>query len=103
MKRKINKRLFSTATLAILVTLLLTVAVCYNLLKKQILEMMFQHFENTASAERKKKFAAYIQEKGAELENLAIFEYFKFRKCETPVIEPVRSRARPFTEGRDLG
>lgn len=38
MKRKINKRLFTTATLAILVTLLLTVAVCYNLLKKQILE-----------------------------------------------------------------
>ena len=38
MKRKINKRLFSTATLAILVTLLLTVAVCYNLLKKQILD-----------------------------------------------------------------
>ena len=38
MKRKINKRLFSTATLAIVVTLLLTVAVCYNLLKKQILE-----------------------------------------------------------------
>lgn len=44
------------------------------LLKKQILEMMFQHFESTASAERKKKFAAYIQEKGVELENLAIFE-----------------------------
>ena len=38
MKRKINKRLFSTATLAILVTVLLTVAVCYNLLKKQILD-----------------------------------------------------------------
>lgn len=38
MKRKINKRLFSTATLAILVTLLLTVAVCYNLLKKQIMD-----------------------------------------------------------------
>lgn len=38
MKRKINKRLFLTATLAILATLLLTVAVCYNLLKKQIME-----------------------------------------------------------------
>lgn len=38
MKRKINKRLFLTATLAIVLTLLLTVAVCYNLLKKQILE-----------------------------------------------------------------
>ena len=44
------------------------------LLKKQILEMMFQYFENAASAERKNEFAAYIQEKGAELENLAVFE-----------------------------
>ena len=38
MKRKIYNRLFATATLAIVVTLLLTVAVCYNLLKKQVLE-----------------------------------------------------------------
>lgn len=38
MKRKINKRLLGTATLAIMATLLLTVAVCYNLLKKQIME-----------------------------------------------------------------
>lgn len=38
MKKKINKRLLGTATLAILATLLLTVAVCYNLLKKQIME-----------------------------------------------------------------
>lgn len=38
MKRKINKRLFLTATLAIVMTSLLTVAVCYNLLKKQIIE-----------------------------------------------------------------
>ena len=38
MKRKIYNRLFATATLAIVVTLLLTVAVYYNLLKKQVLE-----------------------------------------------------------------
>lgn len=38
MKKKINRRLLGTATLAILATLLLTVAVCYNLLKKQIME-----------------------------------------------------------------
>ena len=38
MKRRIYNRLFATATLAIVVTLLLTVAVCYNLLKKQVLE-----------------------------------------------------------------
>lgn len=36
MKKKINKSLMGTATLAILATLLLTVAVCYNLLKNQI-------------------------------------------------------------------
>ena len=39
MKRKIYNRLFATATLAIVVTLLLTVAVYYNLLKKQVLEI----------------------------------------------------------------
>ena len=38
MKRKINKSLMGTATLAILATLLLTVAVCYNLYKEQILD-----------------------------------------------------------------
>lgn len=38
MKKKINKRLMGTATLAILTTLLLTVAVCYNLFKNQVLE-----------------------------------------------------------------
>lgn len=38
MKRKINKRLMGTATLAIFSTLLLTVAVCYNLYKTQIIE-----------------------------------------------------------------
>ena len=38
MKRKINKRLMITATLAILSTLLLTVAVCYKLYKNQVLD-----------------------------------------------------------------
>lgn len=38
MKRKINKRLMGTATLAILATLLLTVAVCYKLYKEQVLD-----------------------------------------------------------------
>lgn len=38
MKRKINNRLIGTATLAILVTLLLTVAVCYNIFKNQVME-----------------------------------------------------------------
>ena len=37
MKKKINKRLMGTATLAIFSTLLLTVAVCYNLYKTQVL------------------------------------------------------------------
>lgn len=27
----------------------------------------------------------------------------KFRKCETPLVEPERARARPFPETRDLG
>ena len=27
----------------------------------------------------------------------------KFRKCETPLVEPERARASPFPEGRDLG
>ena len=44
------------------------------LLKKQILEMMFHHFETAASEKRKNEFYAYIKEKGTELENLAIFE-----------------------------
>lgn len=38
MKRKINNRLIGTATLAILATLLLTVAVCYNIFKEQVME-----------------------------------------------------------------
>ncbi len=38
MKRKINRRLLGTATLAILATLLLTVAVCYKLYKNQVLD-----------------------------------------------------------------
>ncbi len=38
MKRKINRRLMGTATLAILATLLLTVAVCYKLYKNQVLD-----------------------------------------------------------------
>ena len=38
MKRKINNSLMGTATLAIVTTLLLTVAVCYHLLKNQIWE-----------------------------------------------------------------
>lgn len=38
MKRKINNRLIGTATLAILATLLLTVAVCYNIFKNQSME-----------------------------------------------------------------
>ncbi|MGN0376672.1 MAG: ATP-binding protein [Suilimivivens sp.] len=48
MKRKINKRLFLTATLAIVATLLLTVAVCYNLLKKQIMEDLQIYAKSTA-------------------------------------------------------
>lgn len=48
MKRKIHKRLFLTATLAILVTLLLTVAVCYNLLRKQIMEDLQVYAKVTA-------------------------------------------------------
>lgn len=48
MKRKINKRLFLTATLAILATLLLTVAVCYHLLKKQIMEDLRVYAKSTA-------------------------------------------------------
>lgn len=48
MKRKINKRLFLTATFAILVTLLLTVAVCYHLLKKQIMEDLQAYTKLTA-------------------------------------------------------
>ena len=27
----------------------------------------------------------------------------KFRKCETPLVEPERAKASPFPEGRDLG
>lgn len=27
----------------------------------------------------------------------------KFRKCETPLVEPERARASPFPETRDLG
>ncbi len=38
MKRKINRRLMVTATLAIFSTLLLTVAVCYKLYKNQVLD-----------------------------------------------------------------
>ena len=38
MKRKINNRLIGTATLAILATLLLTVAVYYNIFKNQVME-----------------------------------------------------------------
>ncbi len=38
MKRKIHNRLIGTATLAILATLLLTVAVCYNIFKNQVME-----------------------------------------------------------------
>ncbi|MBQ8596851.1 MAG: ATP-binding protein [Lachnospiraceae bacterium] len=38
MKRKINNSLIGTATLAILATLLLTVAVCYNIFKNQVME-----------------------------------------------------------------
>lgn len=49
MKRKINKRLFLTATLAIVATLLLTVAVCYNLLKNQILEDLRVYAKATAN------------------------------------------------------
>lgn len=44
------------------------------LLKKQILEMMFAYFQSNSTAERRQQFAAYIQEKGTELENLAVFE-----------------------------
>ena len=58
MKRKINKRLFSTATLAILVTLLLTVAVCYNFLKKQILEDLRVYA---------KTMAYYLETDGSEI------------------------------------
>lgn len=38
MKKKISKRLMGTATLAILVTVLLMVAVCYNLFKNQVMD-----------------------------------------------------------------
>lgn len=38
MRRKINNRLIGTATLAILATLLLTVAVCYHTFKNQVME-----------------------------------------------------------------
>lgn len=38
MKRKINNRLIGTAALAILATLLLTVAVCYHTFKSQVME-----------------------------------------------------------------
>lgn len=38
MKKTISKRLMGTATLAILATVLLTVAVCYNLFKNQVFE-----------------------------------------------------------------
>lgn len=38
MKRKINNSLLVTATLAILATVLLTVAVCYNLLRQQVVK-----------------------------------------------------------------
>ncbi len=38
MRRKINNRLIGTATLAILATLLLTVAVCYHIFKNQVME-----------------------------------------------------------------
>ena len=27
----------------------------------------------------------------------------KFRKCETPILEPARAKVSPFPEGRDLG
>lgn len=38
MKKKISKRLLGTATLAILATVLLTVAVCYHMFKNQVME-----------------------------------------------------------------
>ena len=34
--------------------------------------------------------------------NLFFHAYLlKFRKCETPLLEPARARASPFPEGRD--
>ena len=38
MRRKINIRLIQTAALAIFATLLLTVAVCYHILRNQVLD-----------------------------------------------------------------
>ena len=34
---------------------------------------------------------------------LIIIMNLKFRKCETPLMEPVRAMVSPFPEGRDLG
>ena len=50
MKRKINNSLIGTATLAILVTLLLTVAVCYNIFKNQVMEDLRIYTEILKSA-----------------------------------------------------
>ena len=32
-----------------------------------------------------------------------IDKILKFRKCETPLLEPARAKVSPFPEGRDLG
>ena len=47
MKKKINNSLMGTATLAIIVTLLLTVAVCYHMLKNQIWDDLKVHAKTT--------------------------------------------------------
>ena len=31
------------------------------------------------------------------------YKKLKFRKCETPLMEPARAMVSPFPEGRDLG
>ncbi len=54
---------------------------CQSQEKKSILENPSQIFTNLF-------FHAYL---------------LKFRKCETPLLEPARARASPFHEGRDLG
>ena len=39
MKTKIRKRLMGMATVAIILTLLLTVAICYNVFKNQVMNL----------------------------------------------------------------
>lgn len=80
MKRKIYNRLFATATLAIVVTLLLTVAVCYNLLKKQVLEDSGHYAQMAAgllegTEDTEKSLAPLTGENGAQDIRITVIDH----------------------------